>query len=283
MFNPDILIGDVITEADIHRIFECQTQLGIRLSRKNKAIVVVSDATSKNVYADTWDGDILFYTGTDAGAIDGNQTLTGPGNNNGALKAVWDEPDATTIYLFVKYAANQCTYKGVAQLVKEPYQETRKPDSSQLVWKFPLRLVDVGAEKLHKDCVIMESRSATKSEDELRQSIARKLKNPNREKLIKRESTTTIYDRDPEISAYVKVRARGKCDLCRNAAPFVDVNQRPYLESHHIHWLSHGGADAPDNMVALCPNCHRKVHVLNSDADISQLKKRVGEYTAQKK
>ncbi|WP_296863638.1 HNH endonuclease [Thermosyntropha sp.] len=29
----------------------------------------------------------------------------------------------------------------------------------------------------------------------------------------------------------------------------------------HIEWLSRGGTDTIDNTVALCPNCHRKMHV----------------------
>lgn len=282
MFDPGILIGDILTESDVHSIFECQTQLGIRLSRKNNAIVIVSDATSNNVYADVWDGDILYYTGTNAGSVNGNQTLSGPGNNNGALKAVWEKPDATTIFLFIKYAANQCTYKGVVKLAKEPYQEARKSNPSQQVWKFPLQLVNVGVEKLHRDYAIVEGRSCFKSEEELKQTIAKKVKNPNRVKPIKRTASANVYDRDPEISAYIKARACGKCDLCGSNAPFTDENGQPYFESHHITWLSRGGSDIPENMVALCPNCHRKVHVLDSESDRKQLESRINYYMVRK-
>ena len=45
-------------------------------------------------------------------------------------------------------------------------------------------------------------------------------------------------------------------------APFNDKKGRPFLESHHIRWLSEGGADSIDNVAALCPNCHRKMHEL---------------------
>ncbi|MSR17052.1 MAG: HNH endonuclease, partial [Methylococcaceae bacterium] len=41
----------------------------------------------------------------------------------------------------------------------------------------------------------------------------------------------------------------------------------PYLESHHIEWLANGGADSIENTTALCPNCHRKMHSLNSPSD----------------
>ena len=34
-----------------------------------------------------------------------------------------------------------------------------------------------------------------------------------------------------------------------------------------IQWLSEGGLDSIDNCVALCPNCHRKMHVVNDPKD----------------
>ncbi|GAA0237082.1 HNH endonuclease [Metaclostridioides mangenotii] len=46
-----------------------------------------------------------------------------------------------------------------------------------------------------------------------------------------------------------------------------------YLEVqvHHIIWLSKGGNDDIDNTVALCPNCHKKMHILNLDKDLEHL------------
>ena len=59
--------------------------------------------------------------------------------------------------------------------------------------------------------------------------------------------------------------------FCSCPAPFKDKNGRPYLESHHIIWLAKGGADSIDNTIALCPNCHRKMHVINAAADVKIL------------
>ena len=50
-------------------------------------------------------------------------------------------------------------------------------------------------------------------------------------------------------------------------APFKTKDGTPYLETHHIVWLSNGGEENPDNTVALCPNCHRKMHSLNLKKD----------------
>lgn len=74
-------------------------------------------------------------------------------------------------------------------------------------------------------------------------------------------TTEQVY-RDPYIAEIAKKRAKGNCTLCGNPAPFADLHGNPYLESHHITWLSEGGKDSLDNVVALCPNCHRKMHIL---------------------
>ena len=73
-----------------------------------------------------------------------------------------------------------------------------------------------------------------------------------------------------------KRRAAGKCELCRMSAPFTNASNEPYLESHHIVWLAHGGPDSIENTVALCPNCHRKMHVVNDAKDVGKLKRRTG-------
>jgi len=81
------------------------------------------------------------------------------------------------------------------------------------------------------------------------------------------------YDRCHYISELAKRRAKGKCQLCKKSAPFKNKYGKPYLETHHIKWLSKGGEDSMANTIALCPNCHRKMHVVNLDQDIQKLKK----------
>lgn len=84
-------------------------------------------------------------------------------------------------------------------------------------------------------------------------------------------SYSTVYKRNAIIAAYTKKRANGVCQLCGKPAPFDDVNGEPYLECHHVIWLSKGGMDSIDNCVALCPNCHRKMHLLNLSKDVNYL------------
>ncbi|KYZ86779.1 hypothetical protein A3Q32_15980 [Alcanivorax sp. KX64203] len=67
------------------------------------------------------------------------------------------------------------------------------------------------------------------------------------------------YYRAEAIRRYALARANGHCEGCTQAAPFSSA-QGPYLECHHLHRVADGGPDHPENVVALCPNCHRRTH-----------------------
>lgn len=73
--------------------------------------------------------------------------------------------------------------------------------------------------------------------------------------------STSQYIRNPFVAELVKRQAKGICQDCKQPAPFISKQtNEPYLESHHIQSLSDGGLDIIDNVIALCPNCHRKRH-----------------------
>ena len=92
-----------------------------------------------------------------------------------------------------------------------------------------------------------------------------------KKQVAERQVTVTQKDRDPFVSEHVKRRANGMCDLCNMPAPFKDKKNKPYLESHQVKWLSDGGEDTIENTVALCPNCHRKMHVINDSDEVKTL------------
>ena len=96
-----------------------------------------------------------------------------------------------------------------------------------------------------------------------------------RETMTPKEKETVVrqYVRDPYVAEYSKARATGICMLCGKEAPFSDGKGKPYLESHHIVWISKGGTDTINNTVALCPNCHRKMHIVADKKDIDYLRK----------
>lgn len=88
-----------------------------------------------------------------------------------------------------------------------------------------------------------------------------------------RETKVKQYKRSAFVSAYAKRRAGQYCELCGEMAPFLDKDGYPYLEVHHVVWLSDGGADSINNTVALCPNCHRKMHIVQESKDVQYLQK----------
>jgi len=72
-------------------------------------------------------------------------------------------------------------------------------------------------------------------------------------------SSQKAFDRSKLIVTYALSRANGICEGCEQQAPFLRKNGEPYLEVHHIAEVSNGGSDSPMNVIALCPNCHRRV------------------------
>lgn len=86
------------------------------------------------------------------------------------------------------------------------------------------------------------------------------LKNSNKkpQKTIVRQ---VVFQRNPYVVAEALFRANGICERCKKPAPFQrDNDATPYLEVHHIITLADGGDDTLDNVIALCPNCHRHAH-----------------------
>ena len=65
----------------------------------------------------------------------------------------------------------------------------------------------------------------------------------------------------------VILNANGECQLCGTKAPFQDRDGIPYLEVHHIRPFEDGGSDNMDNLIVLCPNCHRKINLNPSPED----------------
>jgi 5-methylcytosine-specific restriction endonuclease McrA len=72
--------------------------------------------------------------------------------------------------------------------------------------------------------------------------------------------TSSAYERDPKVRAWVLQRAQGRCECCLCDAPFCTDGGIPFLETHHIDSLAQGGPDTPENTAAVCPNCHRRIH-----------------------
>jgi len=73
-------------------------------------------------------------------------------------------------------------------------------------------------------------------------------------------STISSFVRNPQVKAWVLERANGSCEACDQPAPFIGADGFPFLEVHHLRKLADDGSDAVTNAVAVCPNCHRRLH-----------------------
>jgi len=89
----------------------------------------------------------------------------------------------------------------------------------------------------------------------------RKRLNNTEKKPSKIEVVSTLYKRNPDVIIEVLERANGICEKCNSPAPFIrKKDNTPYLEVHHIIRLADDGNDTVENAIAVCPNCHRKLH-----------------------
>lgn len=104
---------------------------------------------------------------------------------------------------------------------------------------------------------ILISKKIKKLSDEQLEKLAQKEQSQPR----KTTTSTSLYIRNPYIIERAKRLAAGKCQDCGQLAPFINkLTKELFLEVHHIVPLSEGGEDSINNVVALCPNCHRKRH-----------------------
>jgi len=74
---------------------------------------------------------------------------------------------------------------------------------------------------------------------------------------------STAFVRSRLLVAYALRRSGGCCEAC-GKTPFRRFNGgEVYLEVHHIIPLASDGPDSEENVMALCPECHRFAHFGN--------------------
>lgn len=264
-FEHSLNPGDVIDNSQLTGIFKCSPQGGMRRSRQTNTLVLVSDHV-KGIYGDRWLKDTLYYTGM---GREGDQRIDAAQNKTLAESAT----NMVDIFLFEVFETGKYVFIGEVYLTGKPFTE-EQPDRSgakRKVWIFPLKLFDkykvpIPQNKILKGRSIKEREARRLEDEELKQRVFY-----SKKELESRHVAKRAYERNIYVAELAKRRAKGICQLCDQQAPFVDKNGVPFLEIHHIRWLSKGGDDSIQNTVALCPNFHRKMHSLNKKADIKKL------------
>nr|WP_082990863.1 HNH endonuclease [Solibacillus silvestris] len=270
-FNHGLKIGQKISTYRLQEIFKHNRYKGMRHSVTTNTLVLISDHY-KSPYSDRWEEGILYYNGM---GLVGNQKIDYMQNK------ILAESNTTGIEVYLcevfDTSPDKYIFMGRVRLAGEPFIEKQfdKEGTVRDVWVFPIKPLDLDANNyaLPKEIVERASNSVKKRK-ELKKLDAVELE--KRAKLFQgnigsRKSTVTTYVRNTYVSEYTKLRANGKCELCEDSAPFLNKEGEPYLETHHIIWLSKGGKDTVNNTVALCPNCHRKMHSLNIKSDVDIL------------
>lgn len=258
--------GAVLKNQELCAIFKCSEQGGMRRSHETNTLVLVMNHV-KSIYDDQWNGDIVHYTGM---GQTGNMSLSFHQN-----KTLHESPsNGVEVHLFEVFKPNEYTYIGVVERVAPPYQATQpdKNGSLRKAWLFPLKVKSAEVVPIDEAAAIELSVKKERRARKLSDEDLRKRAENAPAQVGSRAGQTTFIPRSPYVAAYAKRRANGHCELCQQPAPFETKKGEPYLECHHIEWLAKGGDDSIENTVALCPNCHRKMHALNLTNNITALK-----------
>lgn len=240
---------------DIHGAYGGQAQGGISTPKNLPFIFIfTSDAGEQHGYRDEYREDgVFWYTGE--GQV-GDMAMAA-GN-----KAILEHTkNGKSIHVFEYTRKAFVRYVGSAECLGY-HQETR-PDrdgNNRLALVFHLDIDSVSTNELAStskslggllDLVVLKKKS-TKELRSLALASGSRASNP-------KEKREIAYYRSQALKLYVISRSKGLCEGCGSAAPF-NTKSGPFLECHHVHRLADGGPDHPKNVVALCPNCHRRAH-----------------------
>lgn len=233
---------------DIHKRFGGQQQGGIITPKAHNLIIIVTgEEGGQHGYHDTLRPDGVFeYYGE--GQIGDMQMLRGN-------KAVFEHAENGKDLLLFRKTKDGLTFEG--QYVVEGMLERPAPDTQGTMrnaFVFELRPLDAVLEE------VSASADTPPPTDDLTALRERALSAASNTPGKSKAKTGTVYERSRAVRDYVLARAKGKCEDCGHAAPFVTASGLPFLEVHHIRRMSDGGPDDPRFMIGICPNCHRRAH-----------------------
>jgi 5-methylcytosine-specific restriction enzyme A len=236
---------------DLHGRYGGSRQSGIVTLKEHPHVFIFTSSSGEgHGYHDEFREDgVFWYTG--AGQSGDMEFLRGN-------KAIRDHKEnAETIHLFESTRKAYVRYLGVAECLG--HHEEQRPDSDGNLRSAIIFHLDVNPE-VRSDAKEVEvepeiKQLKRKSLSELRKAAVQSV---GKEQSPKVRTQVARY-RSEALKQYAVKRANGKCEGCEAEAPFL-TKKGPFLECHHVHRLSDGGPDLPENVIALCPNCHRRAH-----------------------
>lgn len=244
-------VGQRYVRKDLHDVCGGNHQPGISPVRDLSAIFLFgSTAKSEYGYKDEWlPNDHFLLTGV---GREGDQSWEG---FNKSLATHQDKD--RRVFLLEKVPGREptvVTYVGEFEYVN--HREDTLPDRHgdlRRAYRFELRPVDGETVETPSDIDEIDL-------DELYE-LAKQVSTGDRRGGADASVTNgEQYARSDVVKRFALRDANGVCQGCYEPAPFENEDGDPYLEVHHLHRLSDRGPDSPDNVIALCPNCHSRVH-----------------------
>jgi 5-methylcytosine-specific restriction protein A len=247
--------------SDIHGSYGGQEQGGMATPRRFPVIFLfTADSGHVHGYRDAYREDGVFcYTGE--GQL-GDMSMTG---SNKALRD--HELSKKAVHLFEaseSIGKGKVRYMGEATYLGHHLEE--RPDTSgasRMAIVFELAVDSTGLNISVSQEVEESAYTSTtaKQIDKLSLAQLRQLATvQSSQGATAQQRVTLVRKRSRAIRTYVLKRANGICEGCDEEAPFHTKTKQAYLEPHHTLRLADGGPDAPEHVIALCPNCHRRAH-----------------------
>ncbi|MBB4069222.1 5-methylcytosine-specific restriction protein A [Salinibacter ruber] len=242
---------------DLHGHYGGQRQGGISTPADRDLIFLFTSAAGQEYgYKDEFRPDgIFWYTGE---GQEGDMEMT---RGNQSIRD--HQEDGKRLHLFEALGEGQVRYIGRATYLDHHWED--RPDAyGEMRSAVVFELAVEPTEDQDRDDVeeqVEESGGSnqrwwTRPQGELRALALQE----STSSVSEEEARQRSYQRSKAVQIYVKKRADGICEGCGKEAPFVTPQERPYLETHHVRRVSDGGPDHPRWVIALCPNCHRRVH-----------------------
>lgn len=94
---------------------------------------------------------------------------------------------------------------------------------------------------------------------------------PQNKPELKSTTKGNVWDRNPGIARQTIINANYLCELDERHLTFTSSKtHQNFVEAHHLIPMKKQGEfdnslDVPGNIVALCPNCHRAIHLSDKD------------------
>ena len=188
----------------------------------------------------------LLYTGE---GRDGDMTMDA---GNAAIRDHAENNDEIHVFESGE-GAWEVSYVG--QFEYEDHHWTRLPDrSDNMRDAVRFELVPAGGIEIDTGVTSLEDISVDELYDQAEASVS------GEGRTTSESRSRTTYPRSEVVRKYALRVADGVCQGCGDDAPFLTDDGEPFLEVHHLRRRSDGGVDHPKNVIALCPNCHRRVH-----------------------